>query len=57
MTATGFVSRADFAGLEFLRDRLGDRFAIGVVFHTGTQALPLGRRLWALPYSALWSSG
>lgn len=54
--ATGSVSQADFAGLQFLRDKLGDRFATGVVFHTGTQALPFGRRLWALPYSALWSS-
>jgi len=46
----------DFKGLTFLRDKLGSRFTIGVVLYTGTNALPFGDRLWALPYSALWAS-
>jgi hypothetical protein len=37
-----------------LRDRLGDRFRVGLVLHTGSQRLPLGDRLWAVPVSALW---
>lgn len=41
--------------LAYLRDRLGDRFAIGVLLHLGVQALPLGDRLWARPISSLWS--
>ena len=53
--ATGSVSTSDFKGLAFLRDKLGARFALGVVLHTGTSALPFGDRLLALPYSALWS--
>ena len=53
--ATGSVSKSDFAGLTFLREKLGRRFTMGVVFHTGKSALPFGDRLWALPYSALWS--
>lgn len=55
MKAAGSVSGSDFAGLTFLRDKLGKRFTMGVVFHTGTDALPFGDRLWALPYSALWA--
>lgn len=55
MKAAGSVSGSDFAGLTFLRDKLGKRFTMGVVFHTGPDALPFGDRLWALPYSALWA--
>ncbi|MFI5429071.1 DUF4143 domain-containing protein [Aeromicrobium sp. UC242_57] len=54
MKAAGSVDRKDFKGLTFLRDKLGDRFALGVVFYTGTRAVPFGDRLVALPYSALW---
>ena len=55
MKAAGSVSQGDFKGLTFLRDKLGSRFAMGVVLYTGTQALPFGDRLWALPYSSLWA--
>lgn len=40
--------------LAFLRDRLGDRFTVGLVVHAGRQTLPLGDRLWAVPISTLW---
>jgi predicted AAA+ superfamily ATPase len=53
--AAGSVNLHDFKGLAVLRDKLNDRFTLGVVLYTGTQALPLGDRLWALPYSAIWS--
>jgi hypothetical protein len=33
-----------------------DKFATGLVIHAGSQALPLGDRLWAVPVSALWRS-
>jgi len=55
MKAAGSVSQSDFTGLTFLRDKLKDRFALGVVLYTGKQPLPFGDRLWALPYSALWA--
>lgn len=45
----------DFSGLRFLRDKLGSRFAMGVVLYTGRTAVPFGDRLWALPCSALWA--
>lgn len=48
--------RADAArNLGWLRDRLGDRFVAGVVFHTGPRVFPLGERIIAAPVSALWS--
>lgn len=55
MKAAGAVTKSDFKGLTFLRDKLKGRFSMGVVFYTGKQPLPFGDRLWALPYSALWS--
>jgi uncharacterized protein len=52
---TTSVRKRDFIGLEYLRDRLGERFCAGAVLHTGPQTLPFGDRLWALPVSALWT--
>lgn len=49
------LSRKDFAGLQFLRDRTGSSFRAGVVLYAGTEALPFGDRLWALPLSVLWA--
>lgn len=49
------VTMKEFRGLEFLRDKLGDRFALGVLLYTGPDALPFGDRLWALPLASLWS--
>ena len=44
----------DFAGLRYLRDRLGARFKAGVVLYTGEETLPFGDRLAAVPISGLW---
>ena len=54
--ASSTVRAEDFKGLTFLRDKVGDRFALGVVLYTGTTPLPFGDRLWALPYSSLWTA-
>lgn len=40
--------------LATMRDRLGGRFAVGLVIHAGQHSLPLGDKLWAVPVSALW---
>jgi hypothetical protein len=40
--------------LRWLRDRLGERFAAGVVLHFGQRASSFGDRIHALPVSALW---
>jgi predicted AAA+ superfamily ATPase len=48
------INGADARGLTFLRDRLRDRFQIGVVLYTGSLTGRLGDRIWASPVSALW---
>jgi predicted AAA+ superfamily ATPase len=47
----------DFEGLRFLRDKLGSRFKAGALIYTGSQTLPFGDRLAAVPVSGLWRSG
>jgi uncharacterized protein len=41
--------------LRLLRDTLPDRFALGVVFHTGSRPFVLDDRIWALPISTIWA--
>jgi predicted AAA+ superfamily ATPase len=52
-TATPVAAHAKHPA--FLRDRIGGRFRGGVVLHTGTQRVPLGDRLCAVPVASLWS--
>lgn len=52
--ASATVSSRDTKGLRFLADRLGDRFAAGVVLSFMPEPTPLGPRLTALPLDALW---
>lgn len=40
--------------LTWLRDRLGERFAGGIVFHTGPRAFKLDEKITAAPISMLW---
>jgi predicted AAA+ superfamily ATPase len=49
------VARRDIRPMERLRDSVGERFRAGVVVCAGTQTIPLGDRLWALPISCLWA--
>lgn len=37
-----------------LRDRLGERFAAGVVLHSGSRTTALGDRITGVPLAALW---
>jgi hypothetical protein len=41
--------------LAWLRDHLGDRFAAGVVLHTGQRVFPLGDRIVAAPICTMWA--
>lgn len=52
--ASSTVRSEDFRGLRHLADRLGEDFVAGLVLYTGTQTLPFGPRLRAVPASALW---
>jgi uncharacterized protein len=49
-TATG----QDFKGLRRLKERVGDRFRLGIVLHDGEHVLPFGPGLFAAPVSLLW---
>lgn len=52
--AAATASSRDFAGLGYLRDKLGDRFTGGALLYTGADTLPFGDRLAAVPLSGLW---
>ena len=52
--ASSTVGPDDFRGLRHLAARTGDDFIVGVVLYTGTQTLPFGPRMRAMPVGALW---
>ncbi len=54
--ASSTVAAGDFRGLRHLAGRIGGDFIAGIVFYTGTQTLPFGSRLRAVPVSALWQT-
>jgi len=45
---------SDAKHLLWLRDRVGEQFACGIVFHTGPRAFQLVEGIHALPISCLW---
>lgn len=45
----------DARHLAWLRDQLGDRFAAGLVLHTGPALYPLGGSITAAPIASIWS--
>ena len=53
--ASAAPNRADAAHLEWLRDRLGDRFIAGLVLHTGPASFGLSDRIAAAPIASLWA--
>ena len=55
--AASTVSMQDFKGLRALAELAGRRFHRGVVLYTGSEPIPFGPRLHALPVSALWQLG
>lgn len=53
--ATAAPTRADARHLGWLRDRLGEGFAAGVVLHTGSRPYVLDQRIVAAPICSLWA--
>ena len=47
--AAATVTSADFKGLRRLRDLSGKAFVSGIVLYDGTDALPFGDGMWAVP--------
>jgi len=52
--ASSTVGPDDFRGLRHLAARTGADFIAGVVLYTGTQTLPFGPKMRAMPVAALW---
>jgi hypothetical protein len=50
------VRGEDFKHLKALGERLGERFARGVVLYAGGEPLPFGERLEAWPLACLWTA-
>lgn len=53
--ASESVSPQDFKGLTRLQEQLSKRFKRGILLYAGSQAVPFGKDLWALPISSLWA--
>lgn len=51
--AAATVNAADFKGLRRLRDLCGKAFVSGIVLYDGTDVLPFGDGLWAIPLGCL----
>lgn len=49
------VAPKHFGGLKALKEGVGDKFRSGVVLYGGTEVVPFGKDLFAVPVSALWS--
>lgn len=47
-------TRSDARHLEWLRERLGERFLAGAVLHTGPRPFRLSERIFALPIASIW---
>jgi len=53
--AAATVETRDVAGLSAFREDAGKRFVRGILLYTGTEVLPFGPGMYAMPMSALWS--
>jgi predicted AAA+ superfamily ATPase len=53
--AKASIAARDWKSLAALRDARGTRFKSGIVVYSGEQTVPLGDRLWAVPYAGLWA--
>lgn len=52
--AAATVASSDLRYVRWLRDRLGNRFANGIVLYLGDRGYSFGDRIFALPMSVLW---
>lgn len=52
--AAASIKEGDLRGLKRLAGIAGGQFKLGVILYDGTETLPLGDRLWAMPISTLW---
>lgn len=48
------VTSQDFKALAELEKSLVEKFLKGIVLYTGSRIIPFGKKLFAVPISALW---
>jgi predicted AAA+ superfamily ATPase len=53
--AAATLRSSDWKWLKKLANARGESFRAGIVVYAGEQTVPLGGRLWAVPYSGLWA--
>jgi predicted AAA+ superfamily ATPase len=53
--AAATLRAGDWKWLKKLAEARGESFKAGIVIYAGGQTIPLGARLWAVPYSGLWA--
>jgi hypothetical protein len=49
------VTHGDFKGLYHLKESLGSKFVMGLLLYAGSEKIPFGEKLWAMPISMLWA--
>ncbi|NOQ40871.1 MAG: DUF4143 domain-containing protein [Desulfuromusa sp.] len=54
LKAAATVRQSDLRGLKRFKSVANDQFKAGIVLYDGTETLPLGDALWAVPISTLW---
>lgn len=54
--AAASVQARDLVGLKKLAALAGPNFQTGILLYDGTETLPLGDRLWAVPLCTLWET-
>jgi predicted AAA+ superfamily ATPase len=52
--AAATLRASDWKWLKKLAESRGDLFKAGIVIYAGEQTIPLGARVWAVPYRGLW---
>lgn len=50
------VTQEDFKWLKYLQEKTKNKFLKGIVLYTGSQTLPFGENLYALPINSLWEN-
>jgi len=50
----GTINEKDWANMNVLKETMGSRFLKGIIIYTGTDLLPVGRNIWAVPVNYLW---
>jgi uncharacterized protein len=53
--ATASPDHGDARHLRWFRDKIGDRFRRGIVFHTGPRSFQFEPDIWYLPISTFWT--